>query len=176
MRPLEKAWAAWLSHVFDPEKGDHSPEGERCRAAILAMFQEQGLGWEKWIKKYEGNGYAKWCGAFVAWCYRDVEDLEGFRYSVAASTWRLMDGAKKGLVKLVHVADVQPEDVVCVGSGDYGSHIVLAVAWDQARSQLVVLQGNGKGRFPDGTWGEGVTLKIISRNEIKAAYRPRKGQ
>lgn len=169
-KTLNLALYAWQNNIVDPAKGDSSPDAERCRKFILEECIWQGLDWQGWIKTYPGNGSFAWCGAFAAYCMPHVKPE--LRKKWWASTYRLSEYGKKDKRRQVKTSDILPGDIVVVGDGDYGSHITLAVAWDKAKSQLLVVSGNGRGRLANGEWGEGVVLNMVDRQTIKAAYRP----
>jgi len=170
---LTRALQQWLATVRDPARGDTSPAAERCRATVMEYISA-GLGWD-WVKYYPGDGAFAWCGAFAAWCWR----AGGLRPEVAkksfASTYRLHRWGQENPARLVRFPKIVPGDVVVVGDGDYGSHITLALAWDLPQSALVTVEGNALGRLPGGEWGEGVVMRVRARSEIRAAYRPTKG-
>lgn len=170
MKTLNLALESWLTNLKDPGKNDHSVDAERCRAAILHMIQDGGLGWQGWVKTYTGDGAFAWCGAFVAYCMPDVKPE--LRKKWWASTYRLFEYGNKNPGRQVRISDIQPGDIVCVGDGNYGAHITIAMIWDATKSTLVTVSGNGMGRLPDGSWGEGVVINVYGRHSIKAAYRP----
>jgi hypothetical protein len=169
---IHQALSDWLAAVRDPARGDPSPDAERCRAVILGYIV-LGLGWS-WVKSYAGDGAFAYCGAFAARCWL----AGGLRPEVArksfASTYRLHRWGAENPLRLVRFPKIQSGDVVTVGDGDYGSHIGLALAWDLSQSALVTVEGNAYGRLPDGSWGEGVVMRVRARSELRAAYRPLK--
>lgn len=174
MDPHLIALDVWKSHVFDPAKSDKTPAGEACREDILNMIQNkvEGLGWH-WIKVYSGDGAFAWCGAFAAHCWQKVRPE--IREKCFASTLRLWDFGAENTGRRVKSTDLQPGDIVTVGDGAKGSHIVIFLNWDKNKTIFTCIEGNGHGRFPDGSWGEGVVMGIRERSDIRAGYRPLEG-
>jgi hypothetical protein len=167
---LNLAFDLWEENLKEPQKSDHTPEAEWAREQILKMIQQDGLGWQGWIKSYTGDGAFAWCGAFAAYTMPWVR--KELRYKWFASTYRLSEYGKKDARRLVKTDNILPGDIVCVGQGNYGSHITRAVCWDKNKAELVSISGNGVGRLGDGSWGEGVVMNVYSRHEIRACYRP----
>lgn len=179
---LDRALGAWMTRVLDPPSGATTADALRGRAQIAAYI-EQGLG-RRLPNGYAGDGSYAWCGAFAAWCWAcagltvqkaskyEPSDARGHVYG---STYRLASAAKKDPSFRVAFSDVRPSDTVVVMGAEhkpYGDHIVTALAWDKAQSALVVIHGNGHGRWPTGEWVEGVVISTIPRTAIVAAYRP----
>ena len=137
------------------------------------MMQTDGLDWAAWVKDYPGDGAYAWCGAFVAAAWKQAGLNHKARYRSFASTYRLKEWGREHPGRIVSSwSSILPADVVVVGDGDYGSHITLALGLDKVAAQVLTVEGNAHGRFPDGTWGEGVVINVRPRKEIRAAYRP----
>lgn len=180
---LDRLIGAWMTRVLDPLK-DATTDNALQGKAQIAMYIEQGLGW-KLPNGYAGDGSFSWCGAFAAWGWLGAgltpakakkfapPDAPGHVY---ASTWRLAQAAKRDpLFRVTNISDIRPSDTVVVegpAHKPYGDHIVTAVAWDKAQSELVIVHGNGHGRWPTGEWVEGVVISTVLRTAIVAAYRP----
>jgi hypothetical protein len=171
-REARRATNSWLDGpVVDPPKGTDSDLAEYGRAMILDFIQG-GLGWD-WVKEYAGDGAFSWCGAFAAYCH-DAVSL-AIRKKYFASTYRLSEYGREHAGRRVATADILPGDIVVVRGTErkpYGDHICIAIAWDKAKTSLVTIEGNAHGRFPDGTWGEGVVMQQRPVEGIVAAYRP----
>lgn len=182
---LDRALGAWMTRVLDPLKGATTPDALRGKTEIQ-RYIEEGLAWP--LKGgYAGNGPGafKWCGAFAAWCWlgAGLTPVKARRFappdapgSVYASTWRLAQAAKRDpRFKIAELKDIRPSDTVVVESvakKPYGDHITTALAWDKASENLVIIHGNGHGRWPTGEWVEGVVISTIPKSAIVAAYRP----
>ncbi len=180
---LQAALGEWQHYVRDPSASDKTPEAERGRKAIQ-RYIEEGLDW-RLRSGYRGDGAFSWCGAFAAWCWGHAgmtpelakqfapKDLPAHPF---ASTYRLgRAAARDKAFALPRASDVLPGDVVCVlgeSGKPFGDHIVLALAWDKSLAELICVHGNGHGRWPDGTWQEGVVVSSFPRTAIAAAYRP----
>jgi len=180
---LDRALGSWMTRVLDPAKGVETEDTKRGKVEIR-RYIEEGLGW-KLPNGYAGDGAFSWCGAFAAWCWLGagltVENARKFAPPdapghVYASTWRLSQAAKRDpAFKVAKVSDIRPGDTVVIEGPDhkpYGDHIVTALAWDKVQSELVIVHGNGHGRWPTGEWVEGVVVSTIPRSSIVAAYRP----
>ncbi len=157
-------WSTCLRDLPPPPPGlKRSWELDR-----VTTYIRDGFGWGP-KTLYRGDGTYKWCGAFAAWCHPDLPvELR----QAMASTWRLHSLGLKTPGVLVPFGAARPGDLVCVGQGDYGSHVTLVVGWgDERRSELVTVSGNGEGTLGDGSWGEGVVLRCYPRTSLRAAYR-----
>lgn len=182
LRALDRALEEWLTAVRDPRRDDASPDAERCRARIKTYIN---AGLDKSIPRYGGDGDYAFCGAFTSWCWlaggldlakaksHAGPDVPGVPFG---STYRLHAAARRcpGF-QLARIEDITPGDVVTVDTGKgapYGDHVVLALAWDRSRSELLAVHANGTGRLPTGEWVEGVVVSPFARTLIRAAYRP----
>lgn len=166
MTARERALSEWLADVHDFEPTD-DPAVDRWRACVT-QYMRDGFDWGP-ATRYRGDGTYAWCGAFAAYCHPHLPVDQ--RRSMA-STWRLHNRWGKDPKVVVALGSVLPGDVVCVGQGDYGSHVTLALGWgDERRSELVTVSGNGEGTLGDGSWGEGVVLRAYPRTALRAAYR-----
>ncbi len=173
MRATALATIEWVCGIRDPRRDDLSHDAMTAREHIHERYICDGLDWGGWVKSYPGDGAFKWCGAFAAYCWATV-DLK-LRKKFFASTYRLSEYGRLNPARKVATKDIQPGDIVTVGSGDYGAHICIAIAWDHPKAELVTVSGNGMGRLPDGSWGEGVVMTVYPRQELRAAYRPIEG-
>lgn len=159
-----------------------SPEAVRGRQEIL-RFINDGLGWR--LQTYAGDGAYSWCGAFVAWCWLAAGmtpekakkfsgvDVPGHPF---ASTYRLTRAAQKDPDFLIPTLKALPGDAVVIKHAvhpkRYGDHITMLMAWDKLQHSVICVHGNGNGRFPDGSWGEGVVVSSFPVSAIVAVYRP----
>lgn len=177
-RALNRMLGLWTSGLRDPAVEDKSPEAEAAKGRITELIQD-GLGWLAWEKagktytRYAGDGNYSWCGAGLAWAYSDV--ALALRRKFFSSTIRLAGRGPHGplppgVLHRVDYADARPGDVGVVGRKiPAGDHITLMVApragscWD--------VSCNGEGMLVDGSWGEGVVVRIRQPSEYTHVYR-----
>jgi hypothetical protein len=181
---LAEAQRLWALDVYDPRRGDHSFDGDRCRAIIDRMIRsDDGIGWS-WRDPYEGDGYGdEWCGITAAYCWRHAIPL-AVRYTFFASTSRLLawgEGRPWGKVR-----NVRPPGRLCVAfdehsrgmppgvvpqAGDIllvggvpggkrkreGQHVEMVEMFNADARTFSVIGGNATGYGPHRDMQEGVT-------------------
>jgi hypothetical protein len=179
---LDAAVTEWFRQTYDPANTDTSPTAAQSKH-VICQYINEGLGWA--LKEYKGNTTFAWCGAFAAWCWLQAgmtparakkfsgPDVPGDPF---ASTYRLMRAAQRDPAFQVKVGGSVGGDVVIVKSASrplkFGNHITMALAWAQDRSFVTCVHGNGHGRWPDGSWVEGVVISTFPVTAIAAIYRP----
>lgn len=176
----------WKQDIYDPRHTDQTPDGERCRAAILDIITNGG-GW-RWVKEYTGDGSPnneQWCGFTQAWAWAPwiAEDV---RKTWWASTYRLDAWARyapldmggkitpnpkpaSGPYRLYAKLDEhstslpftpQAGDILLVGDGKpaYGDHVCGVRGYDEKRRMFLTIEGNGMGAGPDGKRQHGLVI------------------
>jgi hypothetical protein len=154
---LAVAQAEWERCVREP-RGDVNRVDEYIRG-------EFGLGWGtadainwKANTPYTRNGMFQWCGAFAAFCWGHSGLLAAIRSKKLASTVRLYNWCQ-GTDRTVSVpGDLRPGDIVIVtrGKKKQGEHICIVERVDLDAKLVHTIEGNARGRGPDGEVFEGV--------------------
>jgi hypothetical protein len=156
---VEVALAEWGAHIKEPRR--------RSKTHRILEYYRAGLGWH-WMDSY-ANHESAWCGAFLAWAWRDYLKT-GVRKYACASTYRLRKWAK-GTDREVDGL-IMPGDIVIVGARKaWGDHITTATSTEQSDT-IETVEGNAWGRFPTNRRGEGVIVRERTRDEIRFIYRP----
>lgn len=183
MTPLELALTEWARGVTDPEARDVGAREKASRDAITSYIRD-GLGWLRWkdqltgatVDRYSGNRSFAWCGAFAAWCWRDLVPAE-VRFASFASCYRLWELGQNDARWRVKPADIRAGDIIVVGGErgkSWGEHICLALSSPLA-GWVSTVEGNGRGLRHGGSYGEGVVSNLRSLSalyRVRHAYRP----
>lgn len=177
-----RALAIWAEGITEPSRQGIGGNPERIWGFEA---NPDAMGWG-WLEAYARNGQRAWCGAFAAAVYGARLDF-AIRQKILPSCSRLY--ARWGS-RRVALADIQPGDIVVVGDRrpdskgrptPQGNHITIAL---EVRDGLVyTVEGNAKGRLPDGSIGEGVIKRTrplpasaggpgISGDECPVSGRP----
>lgn len=161
-RALEIALEEWSQNIVEP-KG-------RVKKHRILDYINEGLKWARYGKSYQNRKFA-WCGAFMAFCWRDMLS-EKVRYYDCASTYRLQEWAKGTSRVISSLKDAQAGDIIVVGKGKaWGDHITLFERVDEGGYWSV--EGNAWGEVPEGgKRKEGVIRRWRAESEIHAIYRP----
>lgn len=169
-----RAEDAFRANIVDPRDDGAAFATSR---SWIRTFIGDGLGWPSEAAAYNHDGQFAWCGAFVAWCWRDGVPL-GVRRQYFASTYRLSRLARGGgldkvpaqLVQVVKPHDVVPGDIITLwGDQDgYGTHIALVA---EVGARLVTIEGNANGVGPRGDRREGVVRCERQLEDVRLALR-----
>lgn len=160
-RAVAEAMRAWKADIIDPPTDAARYEKSR---RWIREFITDGLLWPQDGLRYDHDGQFAWCGAFVAWCYRETLRAD-IRKSYLASTYRLSQFGTRTSIDLV-----RPGDVLIVGDvKPYGDHIALVERVNRRVDGTVctTIEGNAHGDGPYGHRQEGVVrckraLKVSS--------------
>jgi len=155
VRVVEAARLQWVMNIHEPP----APHWEEIDKYIRS---KDGLGWD-WEQPYTRNGQFQWCGAFAAWCYRQIGLSYQIRRHHMASCYRLYTWAKSNdcLVSMPI-----PGDIVIVGVSEkehplyrkWGNHITICeTVQDEGVSTF---EGNAKGTLGTKKIGEGVVRQF----------------
>lgn len=169
--------------------------------SIEAFFHE--VGWS-WIRGYKNNEGFAWCGVFAGvCCMRIGNHLElnqcvpividpDIPRVVMPSTYRLASSAKWKQAS-AHMPEIWgasvdgplknwliPGAIVTIAARKYGDrrdwmggHIVIV---DELTSdeEFTTIEGNGHGRFPDESRGEGVIRRTRKLADVRRVYHLRR--
>lgn len=161
----------WLREAF----GRHveEPRGQGWEQIDDLIRGELGLNWPTADPTWKRAGVAygpgatkfQWCGATVARAYGHAGLLHAVRYKHMASTGRLYRFAR-GTDRMVELDALQAGDIILVGARRKnakgrvlveGEHVAMV---DRvADGYVVTLEGNAKGRGPDGRIFEGIVRR-----------------
>jgi len=182
-RALERMLGLWARGCPDPKTTDTGPEAEAAREMITSLIND-GLGWLSWRKKvagvervftrYAGDGNFSYCGAGLAWAYADSVALP-LRRKFFASTIRLAGRGPHGplppgVLQRLEYRDARPGDIGIIGRAiPAGDHITMLVA--PSPGSCMDVSCNGEGKFSDGSWGEGVVIRVRQPSEYTHVYR-----
>lgn len=160
---VQAAQEEWARHVEEPPgKGS-----DRIDTYIRGA---RSMAWE-WLKRYLRDGQSSWCGAFAAHCYGVAGLLQAARVKHLPSTYRLDRWCRRDERRRIAHTDLQPGDIAVVGTRKrYGDHITIVERVDELL--VTTIEGNGHGRLPDGSSGEGVVRRTRGRREIRYGVRP----
>jgi len=172
-RAVERALNEWILDITEPGEGGNP---ERIDHYIRS---EEGLHWgSAVVGAPRGTTYQRdkfsWCGAFAAYCWKDVEQL--YRHKIFASTYRLWAhwGDRK-----IPPHEIRGGDIVIVWTRDdrakrYGHHITLSEGFPDENDRVQTIEGNARGRGPiSDRWREGVSRRERALSDVAAVYRPR---
>lgn len=182
---LAEAIRLFETDIWDPPKNYDNPVGDRWRDAITEMIRSDlGLGWS-WEGRYVGDGDFEWCGAFAARCWSVGGVKLSERKTYFASTYRLRAWASysqanevvknprpsSGPIRLIVGLDENSDsvklpdgsspragDILLVGGVNTGpgKHVTLVESFDAPRRVFNTIEGNARGRGPDGRTRQGV--------------------
>lgn len=161
-RALERALDQWRECVIEPG-------GKVCDGPILERYIHEGICWT-WQEDYKNRAFA-WCGAFMAWAWRETVNPT-IRKKRFASTYRLQQWAKGSPRIIENLVDARAGDIIVVGHRKgWGDHITLFERCDEGGYWSV--EGNAYGEVPEGGGRkEGVIRRWRAESEIFAIYRP----
>lgn len=160
---VARAVEAWDLDVREPKRG-------RLRGAEIIdgyIRGAEGLSWGSADRDrlgepvpYTKNNQFHWCGAFAAWAWGPWVKPR-LRHKHFASTFWLYKWSK-GTPRWIPLDDLQPGDVLIVGNRKrkrnrspwWGAHIALVERVEG--DTIYTIEGNAKGRMPDGSRDEGV--------------------
>lgn len=182
MIALARAGNIWQSGIQDPPYTSDHPEAGRWKDVITSLITS-GLGWKNWdchnrrsptygkrVSTYCGDHCMSWCGAFVAYCWFE---LDKYVRRGLASTYKISLLLADEPRRRVPPAEVQPGDIACVrgrGTHAWGDHIVLVR--DVINDSFTTYEGNAKGRGPTGEIYQGVVTNLRKISEIVQVLRP----
>jgi hypothetical protein len=196
---LAEAERLWSLDLYDPQYGDHTFDGDRCRGIIDHMIRsDEGVGWS-WRDPYEADGYGdEWCGITAAYCWRRSIPL-ATRYTFFASTTRLLawgQGQPWGKVRNAkppgrlcvafdeHSRGMPPDfapqagDILLVGGipggkrKREGQHVAMVARYDAGLGLFWTVEGNSYGQGPTGE-REGV-VKTTRPLGLREGQKPSK--
>lgn len=174
IQDVRYAWAdasiaLWAS-VIREEAGDH-----------LDLLRENGWSWAIDVDEdYCGHTHAV-AGRHIgdhlhpSMCV-DVELRPDIRRRTVPSTIRLAGKGPKGSAPepdFEHPAPrhIDKGDLVTVGDGPWGSHIVMAISKPNRKGRFETIEGNSTGKRGDSTIGRGVVRKYRSTQDVKRVHR-----
>lgn len=174
---LEAAFGLWHNLVIEPRKPGQEPQSA---AMIDQMIRyETGLGWS-WAPPFDEGSDYEWCGAFAAWCWAHAGLALDLRRLYWSSTSRLAAYARgvehfgtaneravmtrypaAGRISIAlderstpKALTVEPQagDILLVGypGSRMGTHVTLVESFDAAKRVFHTVEGNARGRWPDG--------------------------
>lgn len=171
----------WVQHIIDPPF--QSPHHEFELAVINDMIRgPSGLHWAG-DPPYQGDGHGReWCGALVSYLLGGVGLAEYWRKYFMSSTERIEElfsylphnehpnpppePGKPRRIRIALDSRTTPEslaatgftpqcgDVGLVGDKGFGYHVVFIDSY--ANGVAATYEGNSKGKFPDGSYGQGI--------------------
>ena len=202
-RVVEVALSLWRSTIVDPRPG--AAKKEFALSQIDGFIRgEQGLHWG-WESAYKGDGDFEWCGAFAAHCWGAAGLAERWRSVFFASTYRLDRwAAYRPVGRYINPAPSQDQprrlycqmhdhttaadlaamcvsplegDILLIGKSGtgYGTHICIVESYDPGLGVFATIEGNARGRFPDGTRGQGVVRNERPLEIARRLIRPAPG-
>ena len=155
------------------------------------IIHKPGLNWKAWSREsevngqkfkqnltsYHKNGDFEWCGAFIAYCYTDLDPY--VRYRNLASTARLNFWNINSNIRRIKPEDIQPGDIVIIyrknpRSLKHGDHITLCVdasGIKDGKGYFSTIEGNAVGKLGNGQRGQGVVKNNRSLDRVAYAYR-----
>ena len=155
------------------------------------IIHKPGLNWKAWSRdsevngqklkqnftSYHKNGDFEWCGAFVAYCYTDLDPY--VRYKNLASTARLNFWNIGSNARRIKPEDIQPGDIVVIYRNNprdlkHGDHITLCVdasGIKDGKGYFSTIEGNAVGKLGNGKRGQGVVKNNRSLDRVAYAYR-----
>jgi hypothetical protein len=168
-----------VARAFDEyEKDIAEPPGKNWQRIDHYIRSAEGLGWPSAAlagsgdsRDYKRNGQFQWCGAFASFCWGALKPE--IRRKHLASCYRL-DQFSRGTPRRLTPSQLLPGDLAIVGTGSpsHGSHITVVVgriAAEKGGAVVPTIEGNAKGRGPNGDTREGV----ISRTRPFDAPSPK---
>tara|TARA_R100001460_G_C3528764_1_gene173302 strand:- start:98 stop:793 length:696 start_codon:yes stop_codon:yes gene_type:complete len=167
VQSLKRAEKEWELNVTEPNGGGN---WQRINSYIKST---DGIGWT-WEDDYVKNGQFAWCGAFAAYCFGDMVNLQ-VRKNTFPSCYRMnRDWSNSSRVQTVD--SILPGDIVVVYTSDdhspsYGNHITLARTSPNDQGDFHTIEGNAHGVGPDQTWREGVCKRTRNLSKVARVYR-----
>ncbi len=167
LRALKRSESEWEKNVTEPGEGG---DWKRINSYIKS---KEGIGWT-WEDDYVKNGDFAWCGAYAAFCFGDMVNLQ-VRKNTFPSCYRMSrDWSNSSRVQTKE--NILPGDIVVVYTSDshspsYGNHITIARTSPDERGDFHTIEGNAHGIGPDQDWREGVIKRTRNLDRVARVYR-----
>jgi hypothetical protein len=168
---VAEATRLWTLRIQEPSR-----DGQVANdAGLIDAFITHGPGGWEWLATYVKNGQKghSWCGHFVGSVMVAVGLNPQLRRQVLPSTYRLWK-YWGGTDRAIRLEAIQPGDIVVVGpeGSKRGKHIALCSAAPTEKG-VPTIEGNAKGKGPDGKTYEGVVRQFRPwKPKKEKTYRP----